>query len=90
MKKILEDNCTTSTLNIEYGVMPCDGKSVDYLTAAGNKALADKIKAMREDELEVVVDNIPVEYCLKRIQKELDKAKELEKGLAGIIAKLGG
>ena len=72
------ENCTTSTVNPEY------------LTAAGNKALAEKIKAMREDELEVVVDNIPVEFCLERIKRELDRAKELEAGIVSIISKIGG
>ena len=89
MKKILE-NCTTSAVDPEYGTLPCDGKSGDFLSQAGLKELANRVKAMTPEELEIVVDNIPVELCMKRIQKELDRAKELETGLANIVAKLGG
>lgn len=91
MKKILEDNCTTSTINPPTpGEMLYASVGVDFLSQVGNKELANRVKAMTPEELEIVADNIPVELCLKRIQKELDKAKELENGLANIIARLGG
>lgn len=85
MKKIFNE--TTSTVNPEYGTLPCDGErriNTDYLTQAGNNALAEKIKAMNEEELEIVVDNIPVELCLKRIQKELERNKKLVEVLRGV------
>ena len=87
---MIKDLEYTSTVNPNYGDMPIDGKGSDFLSQVGNKELANRVKAMTPEEQEVVADNIPVELCLKRIQKELDKAKELENGIAGIVARLGG
>ena len=76
MKKVIEE---TMVGNTEYTPI-----SIDYLTAAGNKALAEKVKAMSDDELEIVVDNIPVDLCLKRIQKELAKHEDLVNALKNV------
>ena len=42
------------------------------------KELQDRIKAMSPKELEAVIEVIPVELCMKRIQDELDHAREFE------------
>lgn len=42
------------------------------------KELQDRIKAMSMDELEVVVDCIPVGLCMIRIQNEINKAAEIQ------------
>lgn len=40
--------------------------------------LQDRIKAMSEYEWEAILEIIPVEMCMKRIQAELDHAREFE------------
>ena len=35
------------------------------------------VNAMSEEELEIVADIIPIELCLGRIEKELNKAKDM-------------
>ena len=34
-----------------------------------------RIKGMSEEEMEIVADLIPIDICMKRIEKELEKAK---------------
>ena len=38
-------------------------------------ALIDIISAMDVDELAVIADNIPIELCFKRVEKEIKKYK---------------
>lgn len=45
------------------------------------KELKERIEAMSPDEWEVVVEAIPVKYCIGRIHKELDKAAEMQKSI---------
>ncbi len=57
--------------------------SADYsktngLTQAEVNELTERFKGMSQEEMELFVDIIPVELCLSRIHKELDKAKEFE------------
>ena len=40
--------------------------------------LTRRVKAMSRDELEIVIDNVPVELCMRRIEKELEKAEAFE------------
>ena len=40
--------------------------------------LIRRVKAMSRDELEIVIDNVPVELCMRRIEKELEKAEAFE------------
>lgn len=54
------------------------------------KELRDRIKAMTPEELAIVADNIPVELCMARMHKELDRAKVLEEtiqSMAGMLRK---
>ena len=39
------------------------------------KELTERIKGMSQEELLIVSETIPVDLCLARIQKELDKIK---------------
>lgn len=41
--------------------------------------LTNRIKGMTEEELEVVVENIPVELCLKRINNEIARGAAYRK-----------
>ena len=48
------------------------------INSHAREELINVIKAMSDEELEIVVDYIPVELCLKKIDKELTKAKEVQ------------
>lgn len=52
------------------------------------KELTNRFKAMSRDELELFMDLVPVEFCLNRIQKELDKAKLFEDSIKNAMAGL--
>lgn len=45
----------------------------------------NRIKGMSREELEIVADILPIELCMARIQKELDKAKRVEDYIRGTI-----
>ena len=58
-----------------------EGSSPDKcqgLTPREKKELQERIKAMTPEEWEAVVECIPVSLCMKRIQQELDHAREFE------------
>ena len=40
--------------------------------------LQERIKGMSEEELEAILEIIPAEMCMKRIQAELNHAREFE------------
>lgn len=40
--------------------------------------LSRRVKAMSREELEVVLDSIPVELCLMKIEREFDRLKAFE------------
>lgn len=48
------------------------------MTEHERNKIIDTIKGMSEEELEVVVNAIPVELCLDRIKKEINKSKVYE------------
>lgn len=67
----------------------CEKLKVDIGTTMSNrerKELTERIKGMSQEELLIVSETIPVDLCLARIQKELDKAKSMEES----IKKLSG
>ena len=45
------------------------------------RELIERVKAMSKEELELVAEIIPVDLCLKRIDAELQKAKQFEKSI---------
>lgn len=52
------------------------------------KELTNRFKAMTKDELELFMDLVPIELCLNRIQKELDKSKAFEEAIKAATAGL--
>ena len=48
------------------------------MTNLAREELISRIKGLDEEEMELVVNLIPVDLCLKRIGKELDKLKSVE------------
>ena len=43
--------------------------------------LIERIKGMSVEELEVVIDIIPIDICMKRITDEINKAKDVQNSL---------
>lgn len=50
----------------------------NIMTNLAREELISRIKGFDEEEMELVVNLIPVDLCLKRIGKELDKLKSVE------------
>lgn len=50
----------------------------NIMTNLAKEELISRIKGLDEEEMELVVNLIPVDLCLKRIGKELDKLKSVE------------
>ena len=48
------------------------------MTKFEEEEFINRIKGMSRQELEIVADIIPIDLCMARIQKELDKAKRVE------------
>lgn len=54
----------------------------------GKDELIKRINAMDDDELQIIADNIPIELCFNRIQKELERCQQLEKSIKDLTATL--
>ena len=50
----------------------------NIMTNLAREELISRIKGLDEEEMELVVNLIPVDLCLKRIGKELNKLKSVE------------
>ena len=48
----------------------------------------NRVKAMTMDELEMIVNYVPVELCMNRIAKELGNAKQLKSSILGLSKEL--
>lgn len=55
------------------------------MNVAEKKELVTRVKGMSEEELRVVLENIPVDLCLDRVATELDRLYTLESSLAGLV-----
>lgn len=63
---------------------------VEPMTNAEKEELIRRVRAMDYEELEIVAANIPVQMCLDRIKKELEKAADLVNTVNQFTAKIGG
>lgn len=55
------------------------------ITKMEREELATRIKAMDPEELEIVLDNIPVELCIERIKRENAKAEAIMDSIKEVI-----
>lgn len=55
------------------------------MTKVEEEEFINRIKGMSRQELEIVADILPIDLCMARIQKELDKAKRVEDYIRGTI-----
>ncbi len=56
-------------------VGPTDPENPPKMTEMDHLKLAEMTKAMSEEEMMIVLENIPAELCIKRIELELKKAR---------------
>lgn len=55
------------------------------ITKMEREELATRVKAMDPEELEIVLDNIPVELCIERIKRENAKAEAIMDSIKEVI-----
>ena len=60
----------------------------EKMTNAETMELTERFKAMSKEEMELFMDIVPVEMCMARIQKELDRAKDFEKSIKTAMSSL--
>lgn len=72
---------TPELFDLPEGIVSKQDKTTG-MSDTERREFADRIRALSDEELQIVVDNIPVELCLQRIQNELDRASKLEQEIA--------
>ena len=60
-------------------------KRTDGLTKADVEALTERFLGLSPAEQMIFVDLIPVEMCLDRIHRELERAKKFEDSIKGVV-----
>lgn len=53
--------------------------------AIHKEKLTEYFEALTREEMELFIDIVPVDLCMRRIQKELDKASEFEKAIKLVV-----
>jgi hypothetical protein len=53
--------------------------------AAHKKKLTEYFEALTREEMELFIDIVPIDLCMGRIQKELDKSSEFEKAIKTVV-----
>ena len=48
------------------------------MTRMERAELIERVKAMSPEEMELVVEQIPIDICMNRITKEIERAKQFE------------
>lgn len=56
------------------------------MTHMEKEELSRRVKAMSREELEVVLDSIPVELCLMKIEREFDRLKAFEDSVKSAVS----
>ena len=56
------------------------------MTHMEKEELSRRVKAMSREELEIVLDSIPVELCLMRIEREFDKLKAFKDSVKSAVS----
>lgn len=55
------------------------------MTKMDKEVFAERIKGMSPEELEQIVELIPVEMCMVKITKELDRLQAFENSIKSIV-----
>ena len=78
-------NDNTTIVNKAFGEGVATVRDPEILTAADRRELTERFKGMSDAEVKVWMELVPVEYCIARIQNELNKAAELKKSINAIM-----
>lgn len=67
--------------DLPEGIVTKQEKTTD-MSDTERREFADRIRALSDEELGIVIDNIPIEMCMQRIQNELNRYSMLEQRIA--------
>ena len=59
--------------------------TLNTISEREKRELRARVEAMTPEELAIVVDCIPVNLCMARIHRELDRAASIEKSIKNMI-----
>ena len=80
--KINIDQATNALKTITEAVKD---KGENTMTRMEKEEFIDRIKGMSQEELELVVEIIPVDMCMARVNKELDRLKAFENSVKSAV-----
>ena len=85
MSEVKEQKLMNKEAN-EQPKVNTEAKKNTTMTHMEKEELSRRVKAMSREELEVVLNNIPVELCLMRIEREFDKLKAFEDSVKSAVS----
>ena len=80
--KINIDQATNALKTITEAVKD---KGENTMTRMEKEEFIERIKGMSQEELELVVELIPVDMCMARVNKELDRLKAFENSVKSAV-----
>ena len=80
--KINIDQATNALKTINEAVKD---KGENTMTRMEKEEFIERIKGMSQEELELVVEIIPVDMCMARVNKELDRLKAFENSVKSAV-----
>lgn len=80
--KINIDQATNALKTITEAVKD---KGENTMTRMEKEEFIERIKGMSQEELELVVEIIPVDMCIARVNKELDRLKAFENSVKSAV-----
>lgn len=80
--KINIDQATNALKTITEAVKD---KGENTMTRMEKEEFIERIKGMSQEELELVVEIIPVDMCMARVNKELDRLKAFENSVKSAV-----
>ena len=80
--KINIDQTTNALKTITEAVKD---KEENTMTRMEKEEFIERIKGMSQEELELVVEIIPVDMCMARVNKELDRLKAFENSVKSAV-----
>ena len=80
--KINIDQATNTLRTITEAVKD---KGANTMTRMEKEEFIERIKGMSQEELELVVEIIPVDMCVSRVNKELERLKAFENSVKSAV-----
>ena len=82
MERVKIDQATNALRTITEAVKD---KGENTMTRMEKEEFIERIKGMSQEELELVVEIIPVDMCMARVDKELDRLKAFENSVKSAV-----